>query len=112
MGIKDGDLGEKFPSNSNGSFFVTRKCDGIELYQPQNATKFSIFFLEGSLALVIHTNVSENFVRFCKSGGKGMNNGTVHPGGMCAMPDICIFDMQLQCVRAHCSVLLCLTALC
>ena len=52
MGIKDGDLGEHFPSNSNGSFFVTRKCDGIELYQPQNATKFSIFFLEQSLALV------------------------------------------------------------
>ena len=41
-----------------------------------------------------------------------MTNGTVHPGGMCAIPDICIFDMQLQCVRAHCSVLLCLTALC
>ena len=31
---KYGDLGENFPSNSNGSFFGTRKSNGIELYQP------------------------------------------------------------------------------
>ena len=71
-------------------FFGTRKSNGIELYQPENATKFSIFFLAGSLALVIHTNGSEIFLRFCKSGGKEIPNGMVHPGGMCAMQDICI----------------------
>ena len=31
---KYGDLGENFPSNSNGSFFGMRKSNGIELYQP------------------------------------------------------------------------------
>ena len=32
---KYGDLGENFPSNSNGSFFFgTRKSNGIELCQP------------------------------------------------------------------------------
>ena len=50
----------------------------------------SIFFLEGSLALVMHTNGSAIFVRFCKSGGKEIPNGMVHPGEMCAMSDICI----------------------
>ena len=52
--------------------------------QPENATTFSIFFLAGSLALVIDTNGSEIFVRFCKSEGKGIPNGMVHPGGLCA----------------------------
>ena len=63
---KYGDLGENFPPNS--VFFGMRKSNGIELYQPQNATKFSIFFLAGNLALVIDTNGSEIFVRFRKSG--------------------------------------------
>ena len=87
---KYGDLGEIFASNSNGSSFSKRKRNGIQLYQPQIALNFTFFDLEKSLALVVHTNGSENFVRFCKSGGKGIPNGTVHPaGGMCAMPDIC-----------------------
>ena len=77
--LKYGDLVENFPSKSksNGSSFGTRKSNGIELYQPQNATKLYIFVLEESLALVIHTNGSENFVPFCKSRGKGIPNGTV-----------------------------------
>ena len=74
-----GDLVENFPSKSksNGSSFGTTKSNGIELYQPQNATKLYIFVLEESLALVIHTNGSENFVPFCKSRGKGIPKGTV-----------------------------------
>ena len=41
-------------------FLVREKklSNGIELYQPQNATKFFILFLEEGLALVIHTNGS------------------------------------------------------
>lgn len=38
---KYGDLGENFPSNSNGSSFGKRKSNEIELYQPQNALNFT-----------------------------------------------------------------------
>ena len=72
-------------------FLVREKVTGLSCTNHKmSLTKFSIFYLEGSLAPVIHTNGSEIFVRFCKSGGKGIPNGMVHPGGMCAMPDICI----------------------
>ena len=38
---KYGDLGEIFPSNSNGSSFGKRKSNEIELYHPQNALNFT-----------------------------------------------------------------------
>ena len=89
---KYGDLGEIFPSTQMVVFFGTRKkVTGLSCTNHKMPLlKFAIFFLAGSLALVIHKNGSDIFVRFCKSGGKGIPNGMVHPGRMCAMPDICI----------------------
>ena len=68
-------------------FLVREKVTGLSCINHKMPLNF---FLAGSLALVIHTNGSEIFVRFCKSGGKRIPDGMVHPGGMCAMPDICI----------------------
>ena len=74
------------------AFFGTRKSNGTELYQPENTTKFSIFFLAGSLALRLSTQMVQKFSFVSvKAGAKGNTKWKmVHQGGMCAMPDICI----------------------
>ena len=90
-------------------FLVREKVTGLSCTNHKmSLTKFSIFYLEGSLAPVIHTNGSEIFVRFCKSGGKGIPNGNGSSGwNVCYAGYLHIsFDKQLQCVCAHCSALL------
>ena len=65
-------FGEYVPTNGTGIFFRTENRNGINFYHLQNTGKFFAFSKdEACLALlVIHTNGTENFGRFGKTGKK------------------------------------------
>ena len=66
-----GNLGEDFPSNSTGLVFFPRRKQEWDC-----VVSFTI--LGGSVALIIQTDGSGNFVRFDESGKKG-NTSKVLP---------------------------------